>query len=227
MVLHPTIVRSGLRRVARFGGQFTFSIATAICAGAVTSMVLPYIAAQPSAQDVAKSSARVTMSPAYRAPEGVVVPLSSAFTLDGFGGASTENLFSEYVLHVARGDAGPDMKIAGWATPDGQPAVRVARAEWNPPVKQSAWSQRPHVPASLPPRRPIALAQHSAPVESAPVQVAAFTDVTAQSAPVKSFDGIRNWLPEVSVPNVLPLKEKVVSTLSSVGDTLGGWIPHL
>jgi hypothetical protein len=226
MVLHPSIVRSGLRRFARFGGQFTFSIVTAICAGAVTSMVLPYLSTPPSAHD-AKSSARVAMSPAYRTPPGVVVPLSSAFTIDGFGGASTENMFSEYVLHVARPDVGPDMRIASWVTPEGQPPARVARAEWSSPVQRGVELQRPHVLASLPPRRPVALAQHAAPVEPAPVQVAVLSDVTAQPAPAKSFAAIRNWLPEVNVPNVLPLKEKVVGTLSSVGVTLGGWIPRL
>lgn len=228
MVLHPTIVRSGFRRVMRFGGQFTFSIVTAICAGSVTSMVLPYISAPPVAQDGSKSSARVAVSGgSYRAPQGGVVPLSSAFTIQGFGGASTENMFSEYVLHVARPDAGPDMRIADWAKPEGQPPARVAKAEWSSSVHRGLELQRPHVLASLPPRRPVALAQHAAPVEPAPVQVAVLIDVAAQPAPTKSFAAIRNWLPEVSVPNVLPLKEKVVGTLSSVGDTLGSWIPHL
>jgi hypothetical protein len=226
MGLHPANVPSGLRRAARFGGQFTFSIVTAICAGVVTSMVLPYLSTLPSAQD-AKSSARVAMWPAYRMPSDVAVPLSSAFTIHGFDGAATENMFSEYVLHVARPDAGPDMRIADWATPEGQPPARLARAEWSAPVKRGVELQRPLVLAGLPPRRPVALAQHAAPVDPAPIQMAMLSESAAQPAPAKSFAAIRNWLPEVSIPNVSPLKTKVVGTLSSVGDTLGGWIPHL
>ncbi|MDB5651570.1 MAG: hypothetical protein JWL62_3090 [Hyphomicrobiales bacterium] len=220
MPLCPTVFRSGLRHFARIGGQFAFSVTTAICAGVVTSLVFPHLGASPQAT----IGAPVMTGTAMQKLVPLQVPLSAAFTIEGLGRASTENMFPEYVLQVARPETGPDVGIADWAPPQGEPPARVARAEWDAPVRRGVELQRPHVVAGLPPRRPVSLVQQPAPMTPAPVRIAVNDEPAAP--PASKLDVFRNMLPDVSIPHVLPSKAKVVGAMASIGDTLGGWVPR-
>ncbi|MDB5509907.1 MAG: hypothetical protein JWL93_2376 [Hyphomicrobiales bacterium] len=137
----------------------------------------------------------------------VVVPLSSAFTLDGFGrGQSDHHLFSEYVLHVARPGAGAPMRISDWVLPHDHSAA-TAR-----PVLASA-------ERTAPLRRVVPLPVAVTPAEDAPI---------AQVAASQGSSGfVERWAARLPAPDFTFAREKVQGALSGLGGRVTSLVPRI
>lgn len=136
----------------------------------------------------------------------VIVPLSSAFTLDGFGRGQSDHLFSEYVLHVARPGAGAPMRISDWVLPHDHSAA-TAR-----PVLASA-------ERTAPLRRVVPLPVAVTPAEDAPIaQVAASQG---------SLGFVERWAARMPAPDFTFAREKVQGALSGLGSRVTSLIPRI
>lgn len=141
-------------------------------------------------------------------PRPVVVPLSSAFTLNGFGLSQNDNLFSEYVLHVARPGTGSPMRVSEWTPPQGD-AASPGRPVLVSVEKPAASRRAPPVVARLP---------------EAPLDQPAISDAAA-SAPSQNI--VERWAARLPLPDLAPSGTKVVEALSGLGTRVIGLVPRV
>lgn len=224
----PKALIVSLGRFARPVLRGACYLALALTAGGVTSLVLnrrpppvtasivEYRPALPSIDLVAASKGLT-----FETQVPLAVGLSAAFTLRGLE-ESSENFASEFVLHMARPDAGPAVQIGDWQPPQIADARDLSSAQVLLDVRRRA--DAPSVPAltvqgRMPPR-PV-LASAGLPTPGRPTSRSA----KPENPVLKPFVQIRGWFAQI--PNPLPSKDKVVASLSSLGGTLGGLVPKL
>lgn len=134
----------------------------------------------------------------------IVVPLSSAFTLDGYGTGLGDRLFTEYVLHVSRSEAGAPMRVTEWSRP---PDETVKPAKFLVTTQGAAldgW--RRHTVLSV---------EQSAPSKT--MQAA---------AEAKPLGFIQRWVSYIPTPNLAPVRQKVSSALTLLGEKVTSAIPR-
>ena len=148
-----------------------------------------------------------------------VVPLSAAFTLEGYGGASESGLFSEYVLHVAMPEREKPVAIAGWLAPRDE-------GTWFEGARTAVVADT----IVLPPRRPPVLARvatlpsgGAGSVGDGAAADAGMMSVLMRSRPMSM---VRRWAVAMPVPDLQPAQQKVAGAISSLGERVSGLLPR-
>jgi hypothetical protein len=136
----------------------------------------------------------------------VVVPLSSAFTLDGFGRGQSDHLFSEYVLHVARPGTGSPVRVSDWVAPQDHSAATARTV--------LASTER-----TIPSRRVVPPPSVVARAEDAPIG-----QVGASERPL-GF--VERWAAKMPAPDFTGARTKVQGALSSLGGRVTSLVPRI